>query len=357
MNSNKNENSHTITMDLENLRQQYSNLLIQYKRAVSEYINYLNIQSQQPCDGYTADSKGIDQKCYNYIWKKSGCGSGTIQPAPSANSSWALGQTLNGLIYDSWSWATLTDTTHREGCYGSSTNYNTSSAPNYNINNEELVSIQGQAFNGTGSAGQSTATTLQDCIASCASLNTCTGATFISNKCELRTGDSPIVPSSQKSYAIISKGKKLLLDMENINQQLLDVNKQLVNKIKKAEPVYDKMNSDTTSKNIELIQNYEKLLEERRNIVKILNEYETLDNTQNENEIKINQNYYSYILLLILTIAVIFLLYKMFSTKTFPVQVSSVQYGGKLGLNAYYMVFGLVCFVIILNFSIKYLAL
>jgi hypothetical protein len=567
MNFNENE-SYSITMDLENLRQKYSNLLIQYKSAVADYVNYLNVQSQQPCGNFTANSKGIDQKCYEYIWKKSGCGAGNVQPI--ADGSWASNQTLNDLITDSWYWATLTDYTHRMGCYGNpgysyiilgvgtdrnlwsrqgldatwqrindnsnsgvvaiftgndaktiyctningeityksswdaptwqvpisnsccvisaamgqdgtivgvgtdnklwsrplngywsqtaspgewcasvaiapdgsvfvvgggnqiwkknsyknlasqswvsqgscclkaitiapdgtfigvgtdnqlwtkasykdlttswqgpynssccvtsittipnpnynASNFNMTSAPNYKINNEELVTIQGQAFNGTGSAGQSTATTLQDCVASCTSSDTCTGATFVSNKCEIRTGDSPMVPSTQDSYAIIPKGKQLLLNMEDINQQLLDVNKQLVSKIQVSEPVFDKFNNDTKSKNQELIQNYKSLLEERRNIAKILNEYETLDNTENENLIKIDQNYYSYILLLILLVALIILLYKMFSTTT-PAPASPLQYRGELGINAYYIVFGFIIFVIILNFGIKYLS-
>lgn len=279
----QNQNSTSITMDLENLKQQYSNLLLQYKSAVTDYINYLNVQSQQPCGSYTSSSKGIDQACYN----------------------------------------------------------------------QELVSIQGQAFNGTGSAGQSSATTLQDCIASCSNSDTCTGATFISNKCEIRTGDSPIVPSSNNSYAIIPKGKQLLLNMENINQQLLDVNKELVGKIQISEPAYNQQSSETTSKNQELIQNYQNLIQEREKIAEILNQYETLDNTDNENQIKITQNYYSYILLFILAIAFIFLLYKIIPTNTTQV----IQYGGELGSNAYYMVFGLIIFIIILHFAIKYLSL
>ena len=231
-------------------------------------------------------------------------------------------------------------------------------SPDYNINAQPLVSIQGQAFTGTGSAGQSSATTLQDCVASCSSSNTCSGATFISNKCEIRTGDSPIVPSSQNSYAIIPKGKHLLLNMENINKQLLDVNKKLVDKIQVSEPVYNQKNSESKSKNQELIQNYKKLLDERKNIEKILNEYETLDNTENENQIKISQNYYSYILLLILALAAGFLLYKMFGSGTTASSTnSSIQYGGDLGINAYYTTFGLIIFIIIVNYTMKYLSL
>ena len=278
MDSNKTQNSSSITMDLESLRQKYSNLLIKYERAVADYVNYLNSQSQTP------------------------------------------------------------------------TKYNTSTA---NINMKQLVSIQGQAFNGTGSAGQSSATTLQDCMASCSKSDKCTGATFVSNNCQLRTGDSTLVPSSQKSYAIIPKEKQLLLNMEDINQQLLNVNKELVSKIKVSEPAYDKINNDSISKNQELIKNYESLLEERRNIEKMLDEYETLDNAENENQIKINKNYYLYNLLLIIAIAIIFALYKMFSANSSSSPV--VQYGGDLGANAYCMVFGLIIFIIILNFSIKYL--
>lgn len=574
MNFNESKNqreNNSITMDLENLRQKYGNLLIKYQKAVSDYVNYLNIEAQQPCSKYTSNSKGIDQKCYNHIWKKAGCGAGTIQPGPNANSTWAQNQTLNGLIYDSWLWATMTDYNHRIGCYGqpgnpyiiigvgtdgflysrqgldapwqrindntsncigvcamsdgkgilgigsdkniyqktsytsnwtgpisgsccvisvaqgqdgtivgvgtdnklwsrpfngnwtqtaspgewclsvaiapdgslfvvgggsqiwkknsyknltsqgwqgmgsccvkaitiapdgtfigvgtdnklytkasyknlstswqgpynsqnnsccvksittiANPNYNTSifnttSSPNYKINTQQLVTIQGQAFNGTGSAGQSSATKLQDCIAACSSSNTCTGATFVSNKCILRTGDSPIVPSTENSYAIIPKGKQLLLNMENINQQLVSVNQQLLNKIKSSEPFYNEKNIENKEKTQELLQNYEQLLEERRNIAEIINQYETLENTDNENQIKITQNYYTYILLFILVIAISVLMYKMLGSTNTTYQV--IQTGGELGINVYYFIFALIIFVIILNFSIKYLTL
>ena len=257
-----------ITMDLENLRKQYSNILLKYQGAVAEYTTHLNDPS----------------------------------------------------------------------------------------NNNEFVTIKGQAFNGTGSAGESTAKTLQKCIASCSNSKTCTGANFISNKCMIRTGDSQLVPSSTNSYAIIPKGKQLLLNMEDLNKQLLSVNKKITEKIKVSEPVYDKTNQETYLKNKELIDNYEKLLEERRTIAETLNQYETLDNTENENQIIISKNYYTYILLTILAVGMVIFLYKIFdsrNTTTSPV----IQYGGELGTSAYYIVFGLILFVIILRWSINYLTL
>ena len=545
MNINKNSDNHanSITMDLENLQKKYSNLLIQYKQAVSDYVNYLNTQAQQPCGEYTSNSKNIDQKCYEHIWKKAGC---TTTGKVNANSSWAKGQTLNGLIYDSFLWATMKDYNHRMGCYGTSGNpyyiigvgtdgnlysrpgldgpwskvndnsngavrtiftgpdnklyctnknnqisykdtwnastwtyipgpssccvksaamaqdttivgvgmdnklwsrplngnwtqtasqgemctyvtiapngkifviggggiysknsylnlssqkwklevsqappkaitiapdgtfigvgqdmqlyskpnynnlspnwsgpyntyyssccitsvttvvnkdynpsdYQTATSPNYKINSQPYVNIKGNAFTGTGSAGQSTATTLQDCQAQCASNSNCTGATFVSNKCQLRSGEGFIVPSSSNSYAIVPRGKQLLLNMENINQQLITTNNQITKIIKVGEPVYYEFKGKVDDKSEELKNNYKDLLEERENIKKLLEEYETLNRTDDENIIKINQNYYSYILLLILAIAIIALLIKISYSSTNSISTTPSVVGG-----------------------------
>jgi hypothetical protein len=293
MNTNEASNNYTtsITMDLENLQQEYSNLLIKYKQAVTDYISYLNIEAEQPCANFSADSKNIDHKCYDY-----------------------------------------------------------------KINNPPLTSIQGMAYTGTGSAGQSTANTLQECQADCASSSTCTGATFLSGKCNLRIGDSPIIPSSNDSYAIIPKGKQLLMNMNDLNNQLLNINKQITDKIQIGEPVYNNFKSQNDTKSQELLKNYKELEAERENIIKLLKEYETLDTTENENQIKITQNYYTYILLFILAIAVIFLLIKITLPGTTPTS-PTVQYGGELNYNAYYILFMIILLVIGINFSIKYFSL
>ena len=115
MNPESNENNSDV-LNLESFNTEYKNLLIEYKLAVSNYVNYLKQEVKRPCVEYTGDTKGISQECYNDIWKKSGCGSGTL--IPDANSSWASSQTLNGLINDAWLWATMPDYNHRMGCYG-----------------------------------------------------------------------------------------------------------------------------------------------------------------------------------------------------------------------------------------------
>jgi len=563
------EQTNSMTMDLENLQQQYSNLLISYQQAVANYVNYLNQQAQLPCGSYSSGSTGINQNCYNYIWQQSGCGSGTIQPAPNASSSWAQGQTLNGLIYDSFLWATETDYEHRMGCYGNpgnpytiigvgtngllysrqgldapwqqindntsgcqgictmnngqgllgiggnniyqktsytanwtgpignpccvtgvamgqdgtvvgvglnnvlwskstlngnwtmtaspgewvsavaiapdgsifvvgggnqiwkknsyqnltsqswvgqgsccvkaitiapdgtfigvgtdnqlytkasytnlstswqgpynsenssccvvaittvanpnynASNYSQLSQPNYNINNEPYVSIQGYAYNGTGGAGASQASNLQDCIAACSNSQNCSGATFVSGQCLLRTGDSPIVPSTPNSYAIVPESMKLLSNMENINQQLIQVNQQLTSKMQTANPLYDSQVSARFQQQKTLIQNYEELMKERENILNLMKEYETLDNTSSNDEIRINSNYYTYILLLILAVAVIFLLYKLGGSSSNTSSTPTAQYGGDVGSNIYLIVVGVILVILFIQYFKK----
>lgn len=258
-----NNDANSITMELENLQQTYSNLLIKYKQSVTDYITNLN---------------GKDK--------------------------------------------------------------------------EKFVRIKGMAYTGTGTAGQSRSTTLQSCQASCASNPKCSGATFVAGKCNIRTGDSPIIPSKNDSYAIVPKSKQLLMNMERLNEQLLNVNRRITDKIKLGGPIYYKSESEIGVKTQELIDNYKKLQVERNNIQKLVQEYETLDSTKSEHEITITKNYYTYILLFILVIVFIVILVKMSVSDATSSTV--VQYGGQLDKSAYYFLFAIIVFVVGLNLFIKY---
>lgn len=318
----------SVTIDLENLRQKYDNLLVQYKKAVHEYTDYLKTSADMPCAQYDASSVNVDQKCYDYIWKKTGC---TTTGFVNANTSYAKSQTLNGLIYDSFLWATMTDSQHREGCYGKSTNYITETVPNYNINQQPFVSIKGYSYTGTGSAGESNATNVNDCIASCANLKNCSGATFVSSKCLVRTGDSSITLSADDSYAIVPKGKQLLMHVDDLNDQLIKVNDQILKKINISGPYNNAINRETKNVNSELIASYESLVNEREKITELMKQYETLEKTSNQNHIKNTKYYYTYILLSILVVVGIAFLYKL----NIPIKQSPIQYGGAIQNNLY----------------------
>ena len=257
----KQENSDT--MDLANLAQKYSNLVISYKTALADYANELN----------------------------------------------------------------------------SNINNNTSSESN----DVSFVSIKGQAFDGTGSAGESNAITLQDCIASCSSTKGCSGATFISDNCMIRTGDSQVISSSDDSYAIIPKNKQILLNMESLNKELLDVNKELVEKLQEKSGNAKDGREEIEMKRTQLLKNNESLLKERRNIAEILSQYDTIKGSENDTQISVTQSYSIFLLLALFSLISIIVLYKIGSSgSNVPSSLPPViQTGGKLKSNAYFITSGM----------------
>lgn len=190
---------------------------------------------------------------------------------------------------------------------------------------KKMVSVKGQSFIGLNTLSQINNTTLNECKAMCSTNQKCSGATFKSNTCILKTGDTNIILASNDTYAIIPEGKQILLNMEDLNQQLIDINKQITEKNNKIKPIYNKIVDDSKNKTIDIINNYKNLLIERQNIIKLLDEYQDLDDTSKEYEIKITQNYYIYILYCILTIFIIFLLYKISFVNVFT--SGNTQYG------------------------------
>ena len=215
-----------------------------------------------------------------------------------------------------------------------------------------MQSLKGRAFWGETSIAENNLLTLQDCEASCSSTQGCTGATFNKNDhaepiCALRGGDGNIVNGLPNDYAIIPKGKLLLTIVNDINDKLTKINQKILSKIDNSQSVYTTNMQQNKLKNTELKDQYKKLILDRNNIKKMINEYKTLDQKQVQGNIIINQNYYSFILLMGLVVAVIFILYK-FSDSNKLIQTSNlVQSGGYISSNTSYIIFGIILLIVI----------
>jgi hypothetical protein len=283
INENQYKESNSIVLDLESLSARYKMLLVVYKQAVLDYINYLQEEIQQ----------------------------------------------------------------------------------NSNVNQQKMMAIPGYDYWGTNALSTNNSATINVCKASCANTPGCTGATFNPNfngqpLCSLRSGESDVIPSSENHYAIVSKGQYLLSMIKNINQQLYDINQQIQTKSNIGQPLYDEASQEGKIKTGELIRQFIQLTQERNKIDEMLKNYKKLDQEQVEGNIMINQNYYSFILLLGLAILSIIILYKFtgFKTETTitpPIAVPSIQSGGELGINAYYIVFGIIIVTLIISLYNKFL--
>jgi hypothetical protein len=218
-----------------------------------------------------------------------------------------------------------------------------------------LSSVRGSSYWGTSSVGENVSKTLQQCEASCSNTVGCTGATFNPPNhgkvnCFLRGGDSNLSTGSNNGYAIVPTATLLLLIVKKLNQQLTDVNSQIQQKTTAGQPLYDAQSEQRGVKTFELIGQFIQLNQEREKINQELNEFQTLDQAQSQGDLMINQNYYSFLLLLGLVIVIIIVLYKFGFSSTTENATPLLQSGGELGINAYYIVFGIVIVAFLLHF-------
>lgn len=216
------------------------------------------------------------------------------------------------------------------------------------VNGDTMVTIKGTQYWGTAGISQNNSSTINECKAACAALRECTGATYNAidydkPMCWLRSGESDITPGSENDTAIIKKEQYLLSIVQNLNEKLIDINQQITEIRSDSEPLFESNAEDSQDQNSTLINNYKKLTQDRAKITQLMNEYQSLEEQQIQGDIKINQNYYSFLLLIALAIIIIFMVYN-FSGSTS--NTSSIQRGGNLSSSAYYYVFGIILLVI-----------
>jgi hypothetical protein len=225
-----------------------------------------------------------------------------------------------------------------------------------NSSTRSMMTIQGSAYWGTNGISQNISNSLSECKASCINTDGCTGATYNSTDyeqpmCWLRSGISKIAVGKDGDYAIVNKAQNLLSIVQDINEQLTDINEQILSKKKEGQPLYDSNLQESQVQNSDLIDKYNILIADRTKIAQLMNEYQTLDEQQNEGNVKISQNYYSYVLLFVFAIISIYFLVKYSSNQNL-VRITS-QTSGVSSSNPYYVVFGIIIIILIIHFLVN----
>jgi hypothetical protein len=204
-----------------------------------------------------------------------------------------------------------------------------------------FVSVPNSAYTGGSNINTTQNTTVNDCIASCSSNTSCTGATFNSqqNSCTLSSGNGSIISSSNQT-AIVKQALYYSYQLQSINNQLTQTNNDIMNLANSSSQKYQQNLNETSQKTQILQQNYDTLQEERKQIEQIIREYETLNSVQENGVINLTSNYYLYLILLVKVVVLIFLLIKFSS----PNQ----QRGG--GHNTFSpLIFWILAFIILFN--------
>ena len=217
-----------------------------------------------------------------------------------------------------------------------------------------LTSIKGAAYWGTGGLSQFTSKNLQQCTALCANTRNCSGATYNPSvngqqKCWLRTGDANIVAGGSNDYAIVPKGKQLLKIVQELNNKLTDTNEQIQKYKNPFDRIYNKQYSDRSLNNLNLTKQYANLIIERNKIKNMMNEYQALDGRQMKGDIYISQNYYSFLLLFILTLIFIFILFNFSGILSNPLDTFDI-----LRKPIYYIILGIILLLLLVHIYNKY---
>jgi hypothetical protein len=168
---------------------------------------------------------------------------------------------------------------------------------------KEYIALKGRTWWGTSSLKESKVETQEECENMCIASEECSGATFntVSRYCWTRKGNSSLTVGRDEDYALIPKIKSSLETMKYYNNKLLDLNKQMTEQISYMQPITDNDSLKNEEQQKELSSNYEELLEQNIEVNKQLEEYYSIDEEKENQNLYVIQQNASYTLWSIIT--------------------------------------------------------
>lgn len=213
-------------------------------------------------------------------------------------------------------------------------------------NNNTFTSVNNSAFSGGSNINTIQNSSVNNCMSSCSSTESCSGATFDNNQntCTLSSGNGSIV-NSQNQTAIVKQALYYSNQLQQINNELTNTNNSMMNVANSNVDNYNQTTQNTQQKAQILQNNYNTLEEERKQIEEIIRQYETLNSAYENGNINATSNYYSYIMYLLITIFLVFLLLKF--------NLTSEQRGGGNFSKISPFIFVLLGIIIVINAILK----
>jgi len=302
-----NNKTQSVVLNLETLQAEYESILLQYNQVQRDYMESLKQSLNAPCK---QQNNGITQGCIDDIWHKAGC----ITQPPSATDSVYQKQKLNDLINDVFNLSVKMDDVSRKRCYNTIDpnyqGYNTQTSPNYKIDQQKMVDIQGQAFWGVESLGEGAVSSLAECKTMCSSKPKCTGATYNPDKkyCWIRGGAGKPIPALENDIAIIPETAKYLNLLQALNKRLTDINDEIIKIVKTNQPDYESQTEERAKQMVVLNKNVDLLSNERQKIMRQLQTHGDLNQAQTQTSITATRFYYMYLSIFAILVIIISLL-------------------------------------------------
>jgi lipopolysaccharide export LptBFGC system permease protein LptF len=212
-------------------------------------------------------------------------------------------------------------------------------------NDNSFTLVDNSVFIGGNNINTIQNSSINNCLTSCTSTQSCSGATFDNNQntCTLSSGNGNII-NSKNQTAIVKQALYYSHQLQKINDELTNINALMMNLANSSDDSY-KQSEQMNNKKAEILQqNYNTLEEERYQIEQIIRQYETLNSAYENGSINVTSNYYSYIMYLFIAIFLVFLLFKFSLT-------SEQRGGGNMKISPF--IFGILAFIIVFNAVLK----
>jgi len=178
-----------------------------------------------------------------------------------------------------------------------------------NSNDNTLKTIDNSAYTSINNINTIQNSSLDNCIKSCSSNQSCSGATFDKNlnTCIISGGSGTIVNSSNKT-AIVKQALYYSYQLQQINNELTQVNTSMMTLTNSRFGDYQENQKMNTEKAEILKNNYMTLEHERYQIEELIRQYGTLNSAYENGSINVTSNYYRYMMYLIMAIFLVLIL-------------------------------------------------
>ena len=172
---------------------------------------------------------------------------------------------------------------------------------------------------------------IDKCEAVCAANPLCTGATYSTKGSTCFTyGGAEIINTNRSSgeramawetSIIPAPTKKSMSEnLTNLNDQLISLNDQILEVINRTQPTYKSQQDERAVQKEEITKNGEKLKKKLDELKKIQKEHQELDEKDAYSKIDLTQNHYIYIAVFIISLIVLFMLFRfVFGSSGSPV--------------------------------------
>jgi hypothetical protein len=164
------------------------------------------------------------------------------------------------------------------------------------IDSRNFIVLKGVTFFGESGLNDTTSKTVEECQALCENDINCSGATFNSDNesCLLRKGKGGIESGEENDNAIIDILNYYMNILKKYNEKLLEINDEMKKEIENSKSESISVNNEYEGKSRDLLNIYNKLLEDKENIDLGMKDIVTLEEQNKEASLMVVSNSYSY---------------------------------------------------------------